>query len=510
MGKRVVKNYPSPRLMKTIGATNQSDAEAIGELVANCFDARVPGEPVHIVVDCRECMIKVIDDGKGMPFQVLEHAVCIGEDMSRYLERSEGAKGHFGMGFKTSCATLGDYYEIVTRPIGEEVEYRVGFDISDYSKRPTNADAWDIEIEDREKDTAGILGSMEHGTAFVISRLHSSSLLLGAIMKYLSEAFKGHLVTGDAITIIDIEGESHECKPLEPTYLPGTKVDIDLTCGPNDVYRITGWVALDQQTHNDGNYGFNIYRNNQLVQRWDKSWFKAHLMTSRIVGEVNLDFLESTFYKQGLQESDVWKFITAKMAEYLKPVVTASRTLSRKGNINRPEVKRQVVETLHAAYGVGSSDEAMLEEYLNGSGADSADSTLEIGSEEASKDIVQVAKTDVHRVVEVESLELKDGKKIRISCQESGNFTAVPAPFDYTFSDSDDDDEVYELTAIVNTGHALWTAYKNTDMNLVCILATSDAIYRTLVERLGYEPRQAQNLRNEWIEKSIMVKADLK
>ena len=44
MGKTVVKNYPSPRLMETIGATNQKPAEAIGELVANSFDARIEAE----------------------------------------------------------------------------------------------------------------------------------------------------------------------------------------------------------------------------------------------------------------------------------------------------------------------------------------------------------------------------------------------------------------------------------------------------------------------------------
>lgn len=43
MSRRIVKNYPSPRLMETIDATNQKPAEAIGELVANCFDLRARG-----------------------------------------------------------------------------------------------------------------------------------------------------------------------------------------------------------------------------------------------------------------------------------------------------------------------------------------------------------------------------------------------------------------------------------------------------------------------------------
>ena len=62
MGRRTVKNYPSPRLMETIGATNLNPSEAIGALVANSFDARPDDSKLHIVVDLRDGMIKVIDD----------------------------------------------------------------------------------------------------------------------------------------------------------------------------------------------------------------------------------------------------------------------------------------------------------------------------------------------------------------------------------------------------------------------------------------------------------------
>lgn len=504
MGKRVVKNYPSPRLMKTIGATNQSDAEAIGELAANCFDARLADEQVNIIIDCRDDMIKVVDDGKGMSFDVLEHAVCIGEDMSRYIERGEGAKGHFGMGFKTSCATLGDFYEIITRPVDENVEYSVSFDIGDYSERLASADAWDIEIEDRPRAADGVLGGSEHGTAFIIKRLHSSTVHPGAIYKYLSEAFKGHLITGDSITLISPDGSTLECAPPPLNCIPGTKVEIDIHCGPEDIYHITGWAALDKQTHNDGNYGFNIYRNNQLVQRWEKSWFKKHLMTSRIIGEVNLDFLDSTFYKQGLQETDAWRFITAQMSEYLKPLVSASRTLSKQGNINKVDVKRSVIADLRSAYNMGAADDLAVD--LVGEGGDE-DATLapeELADELKTRGAVQVAKTDVHPVIEVESLTLEDGSVIRVSCLESENIS-TPAPYDYTLQESDDED-ASELTAIINSNHALWKLYKKVDMNLVQRLATADAIYRALVERFGEDPRAAQNLRNKWLETCIATK----
>lgn len=90
MSVRIVKNYPSPRLMETIGATNQKSAEAIGELVANSIDARIEGEKVNITVELRPNKIVIIDDGKGMNGDVLEKAVCIAEDMSKYIERGEG------------------------------------------------------------------------------------------------------------------------------------------------------------------------------------------------------------------------------------------------------------------------------------------------------------------------------------------------------------------------------------------------------------------------------------
>ena len=81
--------------METIGATNQSPQAAIGELVANCFDARCGEEKLNISIDMRNNQIVVLDNGKGMTSEILEKAVCIGEDMSRYIERGEGTKGHF-------------------------------------------------------------------------------------------------------------------------------------------------------------------------------------------------------------------------------------------------------------------------------------------------------------------------------------------------------------------------------------------------------------------------------
>ena len=113
--------------------------------------------------------------------------------------------------------------------------------------------------------------------------------------------------------------------------------------------QITGWVALDKQTHNDGDYGFNIYRRRPTRPDLVPGLVRGHLMTSRIIGEVHMDFIDAAVFSQGLQQSDLWRQASAEMKEFLKPVVKASRELSRKDNIHSPVLARHIVDELRDA-----------------------------------------------------------------------------------------------------------------------------------------------------------------
>lgn len=481
MGKRVVKNYPSPRLMETIGATNQSPQEAIGELVANCFDARCNKDKLHITVDMRGDSIVVVDNGKGMSSEILEKAVCIAEDMSKYLERGEEAKGHFGMGFKTSCSTLGDFYEIYTRPIGEDVEYHTVFDIKDYSTRPSGSDAWDITIEDGKPSMSSPLKKASHGTAFVIRNLRIKEQPTSAILVYLGNAFKGHLENGDTITVID-ENDSYNAQPQKYKFIKGTKVIIDGKFGPEDKYHVTGWVAIDSQTHNDGLYGFNIYRKGQLVlSHHKKDWFSAHLMTSRIIGEVNLDFLDATFYKQGVQKSEAWQYVCSYMKNFLTGVVSASRNLSRNHNVDKPAEKKAIIGQLGKEYTI--EDEV---EDIQTSGSDSK-------KNENPQSNVSINNT-IKNIVTEKSLMMEDGNEILITFMELEEEGDNVGPYDYIFNDMQ---EPQELQVLVYKNHPLWR--KKIDSEVRKIIATSDAIYRALVDNNYVDSRKALAIRNEWV-----------
>ena len=484
MGKRVVKNYPSPRLMETIGATNQSPQEAIGELVANCFDARYNGEKLEIFIDLRNERIVVTDNGKGMTSTVLEKAVCIAEDMSKHIERGDEAKGHFGMGFKTSCSTLGNFYEIYTRPVGENAEYHVAFDIDDYSKRPSGSDAWDVIIEDGIPKASSPLKSSNHGTAFVISELKNKDFPVSAVLEYIGDAFKGHIERGDKITVVDENGQ-HRAMPKTYDFLPGTKVIIDEKFGRNNKYHITGWVAIDKQTHNNGFYGFNIYRKGQLVLTHDKTWFTAHLMTSRIIGEVNMDFLDATFYKQGVQQSEDWEYVKIHMREYLKGVVAASRNLSRNHNIDKPAERKAIISQLDNDYTIE------IDDFVTHDGV--AESGLSIDSKPAAS-----INDTVKNIVTEKSLLLEEEGEIHITFIEKEEDGHDVGPYDYIF---DPMQEPQELQVIVFKEHPLWR--KKIDSEVRKIVATSDAIYRALVEQLNYDSRKALAIRNEWVSQRV-------
>lgn len=476
MGTRIVKNYPSPRLMETIGATKQLPQEAIGELVANCFDARYKSEKLDITIDLRNHKVVVIDNGQGMTSKVLEKAVCIAEDMSKHIDRREDAKGHFGMGFKTSCSTLGYFYEIYTRPVGENIEYHTEFDIKDYSVRAYGSDAWDVIIEDTKPSLSSPLKGNSHGTAFVISNL-KIKVPPSAVLEYIGNAFKGHIKNGDIVTVIDENG-SWPAQPKDNKFI--TKVKIDEKFGPSNKYHITGWVGLDSQTHNDGHYGFNIYRKGQLVVTDNKDWFSAHLMTSRIIGEVNMDFLDATFYKQGIQETEDWEFVKIHMRKYLAGVVSASRDLSRKGNISKPKERKAIIAQLKTEYVVEKDESESILDTVGEAVNDNQKQTVSIHN-------------TVKSIISDSSLILEDGP-IMITYVEKEDDGQNVGPYDYICCSVNGQEE---LQVNVYKNHPLW--HKKIDGEVRRIIACSDAIYRFLVEENITDCRKALAIRNEWV-----------
>ena len=92
------------------------------------------------------------------------------------------------------------------------------------------------------------------------------------------------------------------------------------------------------------------------------------------------------------------------------------------------------------------------------------------------------------------SLILEDETEIHITFVEKEEDGHDVGPYDYIFDMTQDP---LELQVLVYKNHPLWR--KKIDNEVRKIIATSDAIYRTLVVELNIDSRKALTIRNEWV-----------
>lgn len=476
MGTLKYKIHPDPSLMEDIGATSFTVAEAIVELVANSVDARLEDEDLEVEVSISPGEIRVVDDAKGMTQEILAEAVRLGVKMDQVTGNTKSRKGMFGLGMKTACASLGRYWEVVTRPVDGSKEYAVAFDLAEWRQQAGNRSfEWEIAIEERMR-SGGPLGDRAHGTAVIIRELHQKSPMEGPVLAKLGQAYKPHIEEGDRFFV-----NGNEAKPKVYDYFEDSKLEIDERFGPDDSYHVTGWVALDKQVHNDADYGFNLYRKGQLVEAWNKDWFRPHLMTSRIMGEAHLDFVPVNFNKKGFQtQSAEWRLAVKEMTEFLKPVVRASREMSR-GKKDKGRFAR-AMSGLQTAMGKAP---------LVGGFAD--DETQQSASE---SDGSQGVESDADNSVEVEpNVLVIDGEKVRLTYIVD-DFESDQTPWDYIY-----DENAQELQAVVNAQSRLFEKVK--DEAFLGMLALADCVSSFLIRERSFEFARAREIRDRWLYVSL-------
>ena len=216
-------------------------------------------------------------------------------------------------------------------------------------------------------------------------------------------------------------------------------------------------------------------------------------MTSRLFGEVEMDFLDATFYKQGLQQSETWEIASAAMREFLKPAVKASRALSRKHNKDKPAVRKQIVANLQEDYGV--AEKPKWDDRKDDDGGDGT-------KPDQKKDKGQSVKGKLKTIINEDELVLEDGTVIPITLCEMLSGDRINTPFDLIYDDALEDQP--ELQVVVYTDHPL---FKGKDsQETIRILATAEAIFRVLVEYHQMKMSEAFNIKNEWIMKRLEVK----
>lgn len=480
-------NAPSPRLMRTIGATALDGPESVAELIANSLDARIEDCPVEVTVTIEDNRIEVIDNAAGMDLELLKHAIRLGIDMDRVKKRRPGRMGTYGLGMKTAAASLGDRWGIVTRPVDlPNVEYKVEFDLDAYEARGALSTDWSVTVTERKPDHSGALGDRRSGTLVWVEKLKSKKMP-GAFLDHLGRAFSPYTGTkGDQI-LVNGTLATDASRPV----IEGSRYELDVVVDAENKWRVHGWVGLDTQTHNRGDYGLHLYRHGQLVEIWNKSFFKAHLMTSRIVGVAHLDFVPVNFNKKGFDvKSEAWRFTVKAMNLALEPAVEASRTMSR-GRGDETRVHRAITK-MRQALGVGTSGAHIP------SGASDNANQSEPSQSGTSVQGGEAGKPSLARVVSAsrDRLELPHGTA-SIVCAVDG-LDSETLPWDYVY-----DERNMELLVVLNSGAAVFG--KTDDLEFLACMAIADCIARVLVEREGIDPSRARRVRDNWLHEAFVL-----
>lgn len=471
---------PDRRLLVDIGAANYTVPQAIAELVANCMDAKIYddadiAQPIEITIQCDTDQVSVVDNGHGMDRNILGEAMRLSAIMDEVTQNKRARKGMYGLGMKAACASLGLLWQITSRPAGDDYEYSVQIDLEDWLKNLARTD-WKIAVEKRKHNPeTSPLGDFSHGTSIVVKNLRDTFTMPAAITELLGMAYKPHLESGDTMFV-----NGFQVQPKQFDLVEGSRIEINVPVGDNFV---TGWVGLDKKFHNDGSYGMNIYREKQLVDAWNKDFIRAHLMSSRVVGEIELPFINANFHKNGLNKgTEDWKIVKTILQEHLKPAVKASGAMA----INKKDPMREAraIAGLQNAMGAISSNQPKIE--------------IKVGGDLGNR--TQCEPPAIPEPVAVGTITSITFDKTSYKLSTRFESLSDPVtPWDYIF-----DDPTKDLQVIINTESRVYKYSE--DLDLVCLFAISEVLIGFMMKYHSYTYEKSKEIRDNWLNSSMAAR----
>jgi len=222
--KHILK--PHPHLMLSFERSGHNWPSAIMELVDNTFDSicdkfkELENDDYkgHVKVDFSGLKkknrdkeyLRISDNGTGMSLESLKN--CMAPGITTKSEKIT-ALGAFGLGMKTSCATLGSKVRIITRNVFGGPIHCLDLDFAQMAK----SGEWETDLYEEAPDTAvkhfkNLVGEDETGTVVEITGLEKSR---GKLPKAQSTFFTT-LSSKIGITYCDILSRKGDLKDIWP------------------------------------------------------------------------------------------------------------------------------------------------------------------------------------------------------------------------------------------------------------------------------------------------------
>lgn len=327
---------PDISLLKKAGQQNYRIPDAIGELIDNEIDARLPGEKLTVKVTIRmgnDRAIVVEGNGSGMTKNEAERAMKMG-----YSAKGSGLIGEFGLGMKAACSNLGSAFEILTCTRDMKQAISISYSEDEFLE----GGEWKIRLRETDKP-------FEHGTRITISspRVKLYPGLKDTILSNFGRTFK-HFIRNDEVDItVGDELVTADVPKLRAGFTKEFAFEVQ-------GHKVSGWYGLQKTYRTTGGYGFELVRHNRAMLRHEKIGFKPHPRLSRMVGEIHLDDFPVANNKMDfMRDTDLWREFEETFSKTISDIrgiagQLASRRMDPKDKARIDEMKDQIQETINS------------------------------------------------------------------------------------------------------------------------------------------------------------------
>lgn len=309
---------PDPSMMPKSGKTGYSFSQSISELVDNSLDERIPRKQLTVDIRIGTDNILVIDNARGMDKEKLKTSMILAK-----ANKAKNKLGIYGLGLKTSCVNLGNYFEVISKN-GTNKTYKTWWDKSEWETK----DDWKIPIDAVEQPSE----INHHGTIVKVKDLRiKTGNKINRLRADLGRRFAPFIDQ----RVVEIKVNNKKCKAMLPKIIPKTKEGIVVK---TKYGVITGWVALLKSSSQGGKYGFRTFRNGRMITYNDKFGFSPHPTLARIVGELHLNYVPVTTDKRGWEvESEEYIDAERQVAKALKDIKSKARQKYHEKKISKKD-----------------------------------------------------------------------------------------------------------------------------------------------------------------------------
>lgn len=315
--------------------------------------------------------IRISDNAMGMSYADLERALHVGLPPDDPSGRSR-----YGLGMKMAACWYGNNWSIVTKKLGETVEYSVSLDVEKIA-------SGDDEL--RETSVEG-LPPDAHYTRIEITNLNRKpqGRTLGKIRTFLDGMYRPDIQAERLRLLWQSSPLSGEVNWVFLKDTLGNEYKKDFAFDVNDK-RVSGWVGV-LYTGGRPKGGFAIVHQDRMVQTWPDAWHPEaifgqqegsnDLVNQRLVGEIHLDDFDVSHTKDDIhwqedEEDQVQDHLQEVCEEYRQvalrtrkrdrpnPAAIAAAASALETELASPEML-DLVEQDPPAYEVLAADEEAL------------------------------------------------------------------------------------------------------------------------------------------------------